>query len=74
MSMMIRRHKVQNKSLETSKEVTGLISDTDKLSKTDIARMSKVDLISLAKKSGIMGADDMTGNELKSKLINLLGI
>lgn len=41
----------------------------DKYTKTDINRMSKDDLISLAIKVGIFGAEDKSGSDLKKELI-----
>lgn len=42
--------------------------------KTDIQRMSKDDLVSLAIKMGIGGAEDMSGSDLKRELIEEFGL
>lgn len=42
--------------------------------KTDIQRMSKDDLVSLAIKMGIDGAEEMSGADLKRELIEELGL
>lgn len=42
--------------------------------KTDINRMSKEKLVSIADENGIEGAQMMSGNALKQVLIDMLGI
>jgi hypothetical protein len=42
--------------------------------KTDINRMSKAELLERAKATGVEGAEDMTGTELKEYLIALFGL
>lgn len=42
--------------------------------KTDIQRMSKAELLEMAKSTGIEGADNMTGSELKEYLLNAFGL
>lgn len=42
--------------------------------RTDINRMSKEDLVSLANKVGIVGADDKSGSDLKKELIDKFGL
>lgn len=53
---------VEEKKVEEVKDNT--------LTKTDINRMSVAELKDLARKEGILGADDMTGSEIKKVLIN----
>lgn len=42
--------------------------------KTDINRMSKEDLVSLANEVGIIGAEDKSGSDLKKELIEKFGL
>lgn len=42
--------------------------------KTAINRMNKAELLKLANDSGIVGADDMSGTELKEQLISIFGL
>ena len=42
--------------------------------KTDIARMNKADLVELASKLGINSAVVMSGNDLKTKIVAVLGL
>lgn len=42
--------------------------------KTDINRMSKEDLVSLASEVGIIGAEDKSGSDLKKELIEKFGL
>lgn len=42
--------------------------------KTDINRMNKAELLETAKRTGVEGADDMTGAELKEYLFSLFGL
>lgn len=44
------------------------------LTKTDINRMNKAELLEMAKEYEVEGADDMTGAELKEYLLNMLGL
>ena len=53
---------VEEKKSEEVKDYT--------LTKTDINRMSVAELKDLARKESILGADDMTGSEIKKVLIN----
>jgi hypothetical protein len=46
----------------------------EKYTKTDINRMSKAELLARAKETGVEGAEEMTGAELKEYLINLFGL
>lgn len=42
--------------------------------KTDINRMNKAELQELARSTGVEGADDMTGTELKEYLFSVFGL
>lgn len=48
--------------------------ETPVITRTDIARMNKAELISTAKAYGIEGADEMTGAEIKKALILALDL
>lgn len=50
------------------------IEETKPYTKTDINRMSKEDLASLANDVGIVGAEDKSGSDLKKELINKFGL
>lgn len=45
-----------------------------KYTKSDIQRMNKAELQELAKNSGVEGAEEMTGQELKDYLLNVFGL
>lgn len=45
-----------------------------KYTKSDIQRMNKAELQELARNSGVEGADEMTGQELKEYLLNVFGL
>lgn len=45
-----------------------------KYTKSDIQRMNKVELQELARNTGVEGANDMTGAELKEYLLNVFGL
>ncbi len=45
-----------------------------KYTKTDIMKMSKAELQKLAKNTGVEGADEMSGTELKEYLLSLFGL
>lgn len=49
-------------------------SEEQQYTKTDIQRMSKDDLVSLAIKMGIDGAEEMSGADLKRELVEKLGL
>lgn len=84
MSMMIHRNRKRKKQREISHEENLPFSDSDiefeerpedqQYTKTDIQRMSKDDLVSLAIKMGIVGAEEMSGADLKRELIEELGL
>lgn len=42
--------------------------------KTDINRLPKDELVSLATEKGVENASELSGNELKAKLISILGL
>lgn len=79
MSMMIHRNRKRKKQREISHEENLPFSDSDiqfeereeeqQYTKTDIQRMSKDDLVSLASEVGIEGAEEMNGADLKRELI-----
>lgn len=84
MGMMIHRNRKRKKEREISREENLPFSDSDiqfeereeeqQYTKTDIQRMSKDDLISLAVKIGIDGAEEMSGADLKRELIEEFGL
>lgn len=84
MSMMIHRNRKRKKKREISHEENLPFSDSDiqfeereeeqQYTKTDIQRMNKDDLVSLAIKMGIGGAEEMNGADLKRELIEELGL
>ncbi len=45
-----------------------------KYTKTDIMKMSKAGLQKLAKNTGVEGADEMSGTELKEYLLSVFGL
>lgn len=79
MSMMIHRNRKRKKQREISHEENLPFSDSNiefeerpeeqQYTKTDIQRMSKDDLVSLAIEVGIEGAEEMNGADLKRELI-----
>lgn len=80
MSMMIRRHKIQNvetKPVTEAKTLSEASATDDKpltYTKTDIMRMSKANLTELAKQNNIEVSEDMSGNAIKRKLVDVLGL
>lgn len=84
MSMMIHRNRKRKKQREISHEENLPFSDSDiqfeereeeqQYTKTDIQRMNKDDLVSLAVKVGIEGAEEMSGADLKRELIEEFGL
>lgn len=84
MSMMIHRNRKRKKQREISHEENLPFSDSNiefeerpeeqQYTKTDIQRMSKDDLVSLAIKMGIDGAEEMSGADLKRELIEEFGL
>ncbi len=45
-----------------------------KYTKTDIMKMSKAELQKLAKNTGVEGADEMSGTELKEYFLSVFGL
>ncbi len=84
MSMMIHRNRKRKKRREISREENLPFSDSDikfeerqeeqQYTKTDIQRMNKDDLVSLAIKMEIDGAEEMSGADLKRELIEEFGL
>ena len=69
-----RQHKslikfIEDEPLFTENDITFEEKEDKKYTKTDIQRMSKDDLVSLAAKVGIDGAEEMNGADLKKELI-----
>lgn len=76
---LIREKKVINPKNQTLSDASAadtkpLTDDVQVYTKTEIARMSKADLVSLATKYGVDGANDMNGNALKQVLMDKLGL
>lgn len=86
--MLLRRHKT-NYAKEKSFEDAAVdesplpFSDDDimfetrpekQYTKTDINKMNKAELLEMAKRTGVEGADDMTGAELKEYLLSVYGL
>ena len=67
---------VENKNIEDfSKHMNPPVeTDGNSYNKTEINRMSILDLKKLAKKQGIKGTEEMTGAELKKVLIEKFGL
>lgn len=82
MSMMIHRNKKrkdEKKSalVQSAKMPETYVEETpeeQRYTRTDINRMSKDDLVSLAMEVGIEAADDMSGSDLKKELIERFGL
>lgn len=84
MGMMIHRNRKRKKQREISHEENLPFPDSDiqfeereeeqQYTKTDIQRMNKDDLVSLAKEIGIDGAEEMSGADLKKELIEEFGL
>lgn len=49
-------------------------SEEKKYTKSDIQRMNKAELQELARNSGVEGADEMTGQELKDYLLSMFNL
>ena len=82
MSMMIHRNRKKKNQRGISHEENLPFSDIEfeerpkeqQYTKTDIQRMNKDDLVSLAIKIGIDGAEEMSGADLKRELIEEFGL
>jgi hypothetical protein len=66
---------------ETALKETGLsesqreeVAESTNYTKTDINRMSVQELREMAKRTGVEGAESMTGGELKKYFINVFGL
>lgn len=72
--MLLRRHRAevreQRKVPEPAIDEQTNEVEKPQYTKTDINRMSKAELVSLAKEVGIYGAEEMNGTDLKEQLIN----
>lgn len=61
--------------IEPQEEAETAPVDADKAyTKTDINRMPKEELVKLAMDKGIENASELSGNDLKARLINILGL
>lgn len=77
MSMMIHRNKKKKlekksalvQSAENTQTYKEEIPEEQRYTKTDISRMNKDDLVSLANELGIENVEKMSGNDLKKELI-----
>jgi len=75
--MLLRRHNQRvnvtntNKVEQKTKQVETPVSSVS-YTKTDISRMSKSELVTLATENGIANADGISGSELKVMLIEKL--
>lgn len=66
---------VENKTQEFSDDDIMFETRPEKqYTKTDINKMNKAELLEMAKRTGVDGADDMTGAELKEYLLNMFGL
>lgn len=76
MSMMIRRHKKQREAQAVATLSEASANDNTPLTytRTDIVTMKKDKLITVAKDNGIADAESMSGNALKTALIDKLGL
>lgn len=82
MGMMIHRNKKKRaekqsallKNAEKPENYTAEVPEEQRYTKTEINRMSKAELQELAVNSGVDGAEEMTGAELKESLINLFAL
>lgn len=82
MSMMIHRNKkkkVENRSVlaqseKNSESYVEENSEKQQYTRTDINRMNKDDLISLANKAGIKRVEEYNGTDLRKELIEKLSL
>lgn len=68
-----KQHKPLIKLVEKQKPIT-VDKHEKKYTKTEINRMSKAELQEMALSSGVDGVENMTGGELKERLIMLFGL
>lgn len=82
MGMMIHRNKKRKEEKKSALVQSAEIPETyveetpeeQQYTRTDINRMNKDDLVSLATAAGIEGAEDMSGSDLKKELIERFGL
>lgn len=82
MGMMIHRNKKKRaekqaallKNASTPENYKTEVPEEQQYTKTDINRMSKEDLVSLASEVGIIGVEDKSGSDLKKELIEKFGL
>ena len=71
--MLLRRHRrfqpIQEPKQEPIVEEVKETREVPKYTKTDIFRMNKAKLVEAAKEIGIEDAEELNGNELKSRLM-----
>lgn len=63
----------ENNSLPNS-DIMSETKEDKPYTKTDINKMNKAELTELAKGTGVEGADEMTGTELKEYLCSVFGL
>ena len=82
MGMMIHRNRKKRKekqsaivqTAETPERYVEETPEEQRYTRTDINRMNKDDLVSLATEIGIDGAEQISGNELKREIIEKFGL
>lgn len=82
MGMMIHRNKKRRaekqaallQNAKTPQNYKTDVPEEQQYTKTDINRMSKGDLVTLASEVGIVGAEEKNGSELKKELIEKFGL
>lgn len=82
MGMMIHRNKKKRadkhsallKNVEAPEKYTENVPEEQRYTKTDINRMSKEELIVLAKEVEISEAEEKSGTDLKKELIEKFGL
>lgn len=63
-----------NALLYSDDDITLETKEDKKCTRSDIQRMNKAELLETAKNTGVEGADDMTGAELKEYLLSVFGL
>lgn len=82
MSMMIHRNRKKKEekknalvqSVEMPESYVDEVPEEQRYTRTDINRMSKGDLVSLATEVGIEVSEDVSGADLKKELIEKFGL
>lgn len=82
MGMMIHRNKKRRaekqatllQNAKTPQNYKTDVPEEQQYTKTNINRMSKGDLVTLASEVGIAGAEEKSGSELKRELIEKFGL